>query len=111
MASPMRALLAHTRELDEPGFRTRRVFSDVARFRGVWHHFDGDPAAAAAMFEEAATFDPANAPALLNLAVSRRVQGRTDDAIALLERAIELRPDYDKAHENLRRYREGAEVR
>ena len=108
LASPMRSLLAHTRHLDEPGFRTRRVFSDVARFRGVWHHFDGDPAGAAAMFEEAASFDPDNAPALLNLAVSRRAQGRIADAIALLERAIALRPDYAKAHENLRRYREAS---
>ena len=105
VASPTRALLARTRGLGSPAFRSRRVFSDVARFRGVWHWFRDEPGPAGAMFEEAAALDPDNAPALVNLAVARRARGRLGEAIALLERAVALRPGHARARENLERYR------
>ncbi len=94
--------LARTRT---PRFRTLRVASDLDRQRGVWHLLRGEVAQAAQVLEEAVTIDPANPPALLNLAAARRRQGRLDEAIALLQRALTLDPDYAKARRNLAAYR------
>ena len=59
----------------------------------------------ASVLEGAVALDSTSAPALLNLAAARQRQGKTDEAIALLERALVADPTYAKAQENLERYR------
>ena len=65
----------------------------------------------AACLEESVALDTTNPPALLNLAAARRRQGDLSGAIALLERALELRPTYGKARANLATYRGDAQPR
>ncbi|MGM0574250.1 MAG: protein O-mannosyl-transferase family [Myxococcota bacterium] len=89
-------------------FRSRRVVSDVARLRGVWHLLRGEVVHGAAALEDAVSIDPDNPAALLNLAAARRRQGRLPEALDLLERAVQLDPGYRKAWENLATYRAAA---
>jgi len=86
-------------------FRSRRSLSDVLRLRGVWHLMRREIELGASVLEGAVALDSTSAPALLNLAAARQRQGKTDEAIALLERALVADPTYAKAKENLERYR------
>ncbi|MGB0588151.1 MAG: tetratricopeptide repeat protein [Myxococcota bacterium] len=91
--------------------RSRRVLSDASRHRGVWHLMRNELQPGAACLEESVALDTTNPPALLNLAAARRRQGDLPGAIALLERALELRPTYGKARANLATYRGDAQPR
>ena len=104
LASPTAELVAKLPGARRPGPRSRRVLSDLAGFRGVWHLLRSENAPGGACLEEAAALDPDNPRALLNLAAARRRQGRLDDGIALLQRATALVPRYRKAWENLAVY-------
>lgn len=87
-----------------PRFRTREAYSHIARLAGAWRLLTGDVARGARLLEESVDLDP-NPRALVNLAAARRMQGRLEEAIPLLERAVELDPGYEKARVNLATYR------
>jgi tetratricopeptide (TPR) repeat protein len=63
----------------------------------------GDISAAEVAFNELIKLQPDSAEARNNLAVVLVEQGRIPEATALLRRALELRPDYDRARANLQR--------
>jgi hypothetical protein len=86
-------------------FRSRRVLSDGLRLRGVWHLLRQEPELGARVLEGAVALDPAHPPSILNLAAARYRQGNVVGAIRLLERALVLDPTYQKARDNLERYR------
>ena len=82
-------------------FRTQRVFSDQCRLRGSWYYRNRRFKHALHAFEASAAVDPDNPKALLNLAVLWQGQGRLEDSLALLLRAVALDPAYRKAWQNL----------
>lgn len=57
-----------------------------------------EPGLAQAHFDAALELDPKSARALRGIAVRQRVEGRTSDALATLERVLELAPDDPDAH-------------
>ena len=83
----------------------RRVLSDGLRLRGVWHLLRREPELGARVLEGAVALDPAHPPSILNLAAARYRQGNVKGAIGLLERALAIDPTYQKARDNLERYR------
>ena len=64
-----------------------------------------EPELGARVLEGAVALDPANPPSILNLAAARYRQGNVEGAIGLLERALVIDPAYQKARDNLERYR------
>lgn len=76
--------------------------AEVAEKLGLVKAARGDSRSAAALFEEAATIDPARATARFNLAIARLQQGRRDEAIALLREALRIDPSYAQAAGALR---------
>ena len=105
LRAPGSAILEGLAPRGELATRSKRVMSDLSRLRGVWHLIRAELDAGVAALEDAVRLDDENPQALLNLAAARRRQGRHDEAIALLERCLELTPTYEKARQNLALYR------
>ncbi|MEE2779189.1 MAG: DUF2723 domain-containing protein [Myxococcota bacterium] len=91
-----------------PGFRSRRVFSELNRLRSNWHMLrdELDPAVAAG--ERGMTWDSTSPRALVTLAAGRHRQGDADEAKRLLRQALELDPTYRRASQNLELYECGS---
>ena len=70
-------------------------------FRGVILTRQGNIDEAIAAFDELSKYRPELPEPLNNLAVLYAAQGRYEDSREVLQRAIELEPRYDTAHENL----------
>jgi len=60
-----------------------------------------DYASGKALFEQALAKDGKNARAHKNLATCLLKEGKVDEAIQHLQKAVELKPDYGEAHINL----------
>ncbi len=89
----------------EPGFRSRRVFSNAARLRATEHLLRGDTPSGGQIASLAVRLDPTNEKGLLTLAVALARSGALPRAVTLLERAVVLAPRYAIAWKNLARFR------
>ena len=54
-----------------------------------------------ASYQQVLELDPNHVEALNNLGVALHAQGKIDEAMACLRRAVTLKPDYADAHSNL----------
>ncbi len=88
--------------------RTRWVWSEAARLRGLARLREGALDPAARLLEEAMRLDPNSARANAALGAVRWRQGQADEAIDLLERAVRLDPTYAHGWRTLATYREAA---
>jgi len=77
--------------------RTGPLLSVMLEKRGLERFRSGDAFGARPDLEAAVRVDPANAAACLNLAAVLAGEGETDRARALARRALDLKPDYEKA--------------
>lgn len=76
-----------------------RIASDRLADRAGAERRDGDLERAASLLERAVRVDPSNGRAYLELAVVRSDQDRRDEALGLVERALELLPAAGPARE------------
>ncbi|MCB9781173.1 MAG: tetratricopeptide repeat protein [Alphaproteobacteria bacterium] len=76
---------------------------------GIAHYMDGEVEAAEDCYREALRMRPSDTAALYNLGVLLRVTGRRQEAIEVLERAVEdaEHPDAPRAREVLEKLRRG----
>lgn len=89
---------------EEPGFRSRRVFSELRRLRATWHMLRDEFSEGAVSGEQGLVWDPSSPSALVTLAAARRRQGDNQEAIRLLYEALRLDPLHRRAAQNLEAY-------
>jgi tetratricopeptide (TPR) repeat protein len=94
---------SHVIDPDRPG--TAALLSALLEKRGLARALAGDASGARPDLEEALRLDGSNASACLNLAVVLAETGDGAGARAFAERALALKPDYDKAEALLRALR------
>jgi tetratricopeptide (TPR) repeat protein len=94
---------SHEIDSDRPG--TASLLSALLEKRGLARILSGDAAGARPDLEEAVRLDGSNASACLNLAVVLAENGDRLRARELTQRALVLRPGYDKAEELLKALR------
>lgn len=85
-----------TSDREGPAFLT-----DVARV----HAQRGEPAEARRVFEEALAIDPQHLPALNGVALTYMEEGRTEQAIRMLEDIVRRYPGFELGRQNLERMR------
>lgn len=74
---------------------------EVFTHLGTTHIYNGSPAEAASMFEQAIDADPQHYRALTNLGNVMLEDGKVDEAIELYERALKVDENFPNAHHNL----------
>jgi tetratricopeptide (TPR) repeat protein len=94
---------SHEIDPDRPG--TAPLLSALLEKRGLARVLSGDPAGARPDLEEAVRLDGTNAAACLNLAVILAENGERSRARELTQRALVLKPGYDKAEQLLKALR------
>ncbi|HEX5855928.1 MAG TPA: glycosyltransferase family 39 protein [Thermoanaerobaculia bacterium] len=94
---------SHEIDPDRPG--TATLLSALLEKRGLARALAGDTARARPDLEEAVRLDGTNAPACVNLAAVLAEKGDRSRARELTQRALVLRPGYDKAEALLRALR------
>jgi tetratricopeptide (TPR) repeat protein len=98
-----RSLTSRGAELPPPASTPQRSLSARAFESGVEALSRGDLAAAAQVFDDLAAREGGSAEVRNNLAVALAERGQIDAAAEQLRRALELRPDYERARLNLER--------
>ena len=91
------AAISRSHEIDPERPGTGPLLSVMLEKRGLERFRSGDASGARPDLEAAVRADQANAAACLNLAAVLAGEGETERARALARRALELRPDYEKA--------------
>jgi tetratricopeptide (TPR) repeat protein len=91
------AALSRSREIDADRSSTASLLSALLEKRAIARILAGDPAGARPDLEEAVRLDGTSSTACLNLAVVLAGKGETDRARTLARRALDLKPDYEKA--------------
>ncbi len=94
---------SHEIDANRPG--TASFLSALLEKRGLARVLSGDPTGARPDLEEAVRLDGTNASACLNLAVALAETGDSSRARELIQRALVLRPGYDKAEQLLKALR------
>lgn len=77
------------------------LLAEAETLRGTARIFLGEPEAARDAFSAALTLDPKQYRAQTNLGNLELEDGRTDEAIALYQRALAANPEFANAHHNL----------
>jgi tetratricopeptide (TPR) repeat protein len=97
--------LERSREIDPGRTESAALLSALFEKRGLARVLAGDAAGARPDLEEAVRLDERNATARVNLAVVLAEQGETSRARELARRALDLKPDYEKAQALLKALR------